>query len=762
MFSFHFLTRKIRSILCIILLCLPFVSIEQASAASNPPILVVVNGSYSSNPFGDYLGEILRAEGLNAFTIQDLSLVTSDVLLNFPLTILAETSLSSAQATLFTNYVNGGGRLIAMRPDTQIAGLFGLGSKVGTASDRYVKFNNGATWNSETPASGLTSSALQIHGASDRYNMLSGAVMIAEIYTNRTTPDGYPAVIGSSNGRAAAFTYDLAKSVVYTRQGNPLNKDQDIDNDTVVRSTDLFISSGGGSWVDLDLVPIPQADEQQRLFARIVKLMVSATEPLPQLWYFPNGKKTMLIITADAHANQTATFQNEINSLNAYGAKSTFYLSIAGEPDYIYVEDMTNDGHTFGIHPYAELDDPYYQVNNLTEGYDAWETWYYGQFSTPKSNTVRNHRVAWEGWTSAAEIAVTHDIHLDTNFYAWGEWLQKPDNSWAHGYITGSGQSMKFIGEDGTVIDNYQQLTQLVDEQLIGGAGNGWEGLGAEGGFAVSEQLIDNSQAGDYAAIMTQFHVDYYSAATGWAESTMAYANQLGIPMWNADMWLSYITARHDAEFNDLNWDSGSKSLSFTLAASGGAQENLTLLLPATYQGSQLDSVYIDGSPASISLQTIKGRSEAFVNTTAVNHSVVANYQGGGSSADILVTKTDAPDPVVAGTDVTYVVTVQNLGPSSASNVVLIDNLPAGVTYKSVTQGSWTCTTPAASQVRCTLASLGVTSSSVTIVATVNPETARECDEPGQCEQQYDGPGTFQQLHPSDNKCHRLCRPGFS
>ena len=54
----------------------------------------------------------------------------------------------------------------------------------------------------------------------------------------------------------------------------------------------------------------------------------------------------------------------------------------------------------------------------------------------------------------------------DTNFYHWGPWLKKSDNSWPHGYITGSGQPMKFVRADGTVLPLYQQLTELVDEQL--------------------------------------------------------------------------------------------------------------------------------------------------------------------------------------------------------------------------------------------------------------------------------------------------------
>ena len=49
-------------------------------AQANPtpdPILVVVNDAYAGNKFGRFLGEILRAEGLNAFTLLDISAVTS-------------------------------------------------------------------------------------------------------------------------------------------------------------------------------------------------------------------------------------------------------------------------------------------------------------------------------------------------------------------------------------------------------------------------------------------------------------------------------------------------------------------------------------------------------------------------------------------------------------------------------------------------------------------------------------------------------------
>ena len=91
--------------------------------ASPPPILVV--GS-TGNPFGAYVGEILRNEGLHAFTTIDVAFVSPALLAQFDVVILGDTALTPAQVTTLTGWVNGGGNLVAMRPDKQLAGLLGL------------------------------------------------------------------------------------------------------------------------------------------------------------------------------------------------------------------------------------------------------------------------------------------------------------------------------------------------------------------------------------------------------------------------------------------------------------------------------------------------------------------------------------------------------------------------------------------------------------------------------------------------------------
>jgi uncharacterized repeat protein (TIGR01451 family) len=81
--------------------------------------------------------------------------------------------------------------------------------------------------------------------------------------------------------------------------------------------------------------------------------------------------------------------------------------------------------------------------------------------------------------------------------------------------------------------------------------------------------------------------------------------------------------------------------------------------------------------------------------------------------ADLAVTKTGTPDPVVAGADLTYDITLKNLGPNDAVNASLTDATPGHTTFRSFSQTGgpgFTCSAPAVDAtgtISCTISTFG-------------------------------------------------------
>ncbi|MBM0106000.1 carboxypeptidase regulatory-like domain-containing protein [Steroidobacter sp. S1-65] len=70
------------------------------------------------------------------------------------------------------------------------------------------------------------------------------------------------------------------------------------------------------------------------------------------------------------------------------------------------------------------------------------------------------------------------------------------------------------------------------------------------------------------------------------------------------------------------------------------------------------------------------------------------------NGADLTLSMGATPDPVAAGGDVTYTLSVQNEGPDASSNLQIVDTLPPNMTYVSSSGAGWSCS-PAGSTVTC-------------------------------------------------------------
>jgi len=97
-------------------------------------------------------------------------------------------------------------------------------------------------------------------------------------------------------------------------------------------------------------------------------------------------------------------------------------------------------------------------------------------------------------------------------------------------------------------------------------------------------------------------------------------------------------------------------------------------------------AVLVDrGAPVGTTIVNTATVSSATTDPNADNDTDTSSNLLLGAGSDLKIEKSDAPDPVTAGSDLTYTLTVTNNGPNIADNIVAEDFLPVGVTFVSAT-----------------------------------------------------------------------------
>jgi hypothetical protein len=575
------------------------------------PILVISN---TANPFSRYYGEILRAEGLNEFLVKDMSTVTAATLDAYDVAILGEATLSSGQVQMLESWVNGGGNLIAMRPDPQLAGLLGLSPSAGALANAYIKVDTGTA-----PGAGIVNQTIQFHGSADRYAPTS-AQTIATLYSNASSATANPAVtlrsVGSKGGQAASFSYDLARSVVLTRQGNPAWSGEERDGGSPIRSDDLFFGNKPGDeqpdWVDLEKVAIPQADEQQRLLTNLIEKMNADRKPLPRFWFLPRDEKAAVVMTGDDHGNGgTAGRFDEYEKASPPGCVVAKWECVRST-SYIYPGTPLTDSQA-SAYASAGFELSLHTLTNCgdwdTQGeLDAFFSTQLAEFSAsfpslPAPATNRTHCVAWGDWATQPKVERENGIRLDTNYYYWpGSWVQgRP------GVFTGSGMPMRFADMEGSLLDVYQVATQMTDE--------------SEQSYPfTADTLLDNAlgSKGYYGVFGANMHTDV--AETEDSDAIVASAQARGVPVVSARQMLTWLDGRNQSSFGSIGW-TGNR-LSFTISPGEGAN-GLRAMLPVNPAAGDLLSIKRNGTPAATTIQTIKGIEYAFFDATAGSYTVV-------------------------------------------------------------------------------------------------------------------------------------------
>ena len=112
-------------------------------------------------------------------------------------------------------------------------------------------------------------------------------------------------------------------------------------------------------------------------------------------------------------------------------------------------------------------------------------------------------------------------------------------------------------------------------------------------------------------------------------------------------------------------------------------------------------------------LTNVASVSTSDTDTNSANNSAMSIATvNGPPQADLAITNIASPNPVFFGSNITYSITVTNLGPSLASSVTVTDALPSNTTFASVSSSQGTCT-QIAGVVTCNLSNLDINASAV-------------------------------------------------
>jgi hypothetical protein len=576
------------------------------------PILLI---SSQQNGFSQYYAEILRNEGFNEFAVIDISQLDAATLQKYDVTLLGEVPLTESQVHILSEWVHQGGNLIAMRPTAKFAAIFEA-DKADDATGQPPLHDAYLAINSKTSAgAALTKEPIQFHGSADRYSPCKGT-SLATLYTDSLTATPFPAVCQMTfgSGNVVVFSYDLARSVVYTRQGNPLWANEDRDGLLPFRSDDLFYGASPSDpqpdWVDHDRIAIPQADVQQRLLANIITLVTSSKKPLPRFWYLPRGLKAVIVMTGDdhGHGGTVGRFRRFFNesppncSLENWecirGTSNVFVGSITSAEAALFA----SQGFEIGLHVYTGCVDWPTKTTRQPDGTlvthvdrefaDALYTRQLAAFAerypgVPAPGTNRIDCVTWGDYDTQPQMELSHGIRLDTNYYYWpGKWVQNRP-----GLFTGSGMPMRFARQDGTIIDVYQAATQMTDESK------------QEYPFTVDTLLSNALGDAEYYGVFTaNMHND--DPDSRGANGIINSARSSHIPIITAAQMLKWLDGRNASSFQNLTWSDGQLGFSIAIGTGGNG---LQALLPMTSGTGNLVSLTLDGLEVKRETRTFTG-----------------------------------------------------------------------------------------------------------------------------------------------------------
>jgi hypothetical protein len=522
-----------------------------------------------------YLAEILQAFG---FCSAELLLPAEALRVADPLRdiiILSSGLASDGMAEFLT--AGGGG--VAIRPKEKLAALAGLVSLLEDAGPSRLRFIKPYCYADR-------GEPLWTVGPIQRYEAIPDEQVLAFLYQPGSAESQSVGIAETTVGAGVliSYAYDPMRCIARLRQGDPGRANFLPPGERTPRATYLHAAAP-----PVDTAWRPTADLHAQALCEVIRHLLERNAPAPQIWHIPAGAAAILLLSGDEDASPQERNDEQMRNVESHGGSMNLYVVPDGTSiTPALIADYTGRGHAISVHPNLTNHADRPMREQLAQA-EAQVNLFKEKFGQPVY-TLRNHCYMWPGYLDLPEVWERMGVGMDLNTTAT-VYGQSPE--FGPFVNINAAMPLKFVREDGSLIDVYQQPTHLNDDILC--STNSYSHKYSLAQFdLILQRFLEDAARFFHSPICANIHPWAYVEYSGsYARLLASRSRALGFPIWSIDKWFAFWKARSEWKFKCLGWDEGR----LEIEASGPPCEDLTILFPLFHADRKIQAVSIAGVP---------------------------------------------------------------------------------------------------------------------------------------------------------------------
>lgn len=587
------------------------------SVDRSPAILVL---QPDSNPEHAFAGEILKAEGLFDFETVARGACPPETLARARCALALRGSYEARAADGLVDFVQRGGRLIALMPGGLLGERLGVRRRAGFVHWKDTgKPKEGENFNPAPVPHGRVSTRLgsdlpvcpePLYCPGDTAQSMDCEGEILADLTDEYGKSCGPAIVRKRIGKGTAviLAHDVVGAVLRLRHGT-WNLAQRPELPSLLGPRHI---NGLIGIAERHSRQYPLADIHQDVLRNLL-ITAMALPVTPRIWHLPDAQRVAVFMKSDGCGEEGTPVGLEL--AERHGHKHNFFRAPVSRYEGRLIREWRQRGHCMSV----EVDIYEHTMDRRLEELDAKahegirrtieeQTQRFTRETGLELTDIVIHGCQWSG-APTAQILMDHGWRMPFHFCSHDPRMNRHDFG---PFSVASAMPMRYFDRARGLLDLFLQPCSMDDSQTVAEPGVGTVGLNQ---VEYAEKIIHwvtESRDRWHVPHIGTFHPCYLirpreDPRRTWELATMVYAAMaaLGIEMGNLEDWSRFVQARDALRVEIIRSDATATVMKLTAPK---AVEGLTILGEAR---NLVSEILLDGKPQPLQTLEIEGRARS-------------------------------------------------------------------------------------------------------------------------------------------------------